>query len=560
MQSDLKTLLWLQWKLTLAMFRGRHMSDRLYVLEKLLMLMMFVFTLPTFVVMGVVLAVGMVLLSPAAAYETAMMVNAFLFFLWLVVPASYNSQFIERFEMSRLFPHPIPFRSIVAGSTLTALLTPTGLLTLPILAGELVGLSWHQPLAFPLIALGALPTYALLALTGRVMEDFFDLVAGDRRLTALAFTVLMLPFLLCGIGYYVVQYVTEGFSRLPGFIQWLDRLESVSGPSEFLQVLDASRLLVWLPPGWATAGMGLGLRGEWTQELAFLALSTLFVALLLWAHAGITRRLMAGATLSIGAERMRRRKWPSLPGPQVLWALFYKDWSYIERSPIPRILVLPLLLLVVGVALPLQVLKQAGQVASTVQEALPFISTALVITTASFVVNMTLTGNYFGTIDREGFAVLTLAGLDRRYTLFSANLAVLAYACGLYLVSLAGIALVTGDWIMLPLGLYLGICLQVGGAPAYILAAIIGPYRTQLKFSGGRQQGNLWGMLAWLVSAPPILLLIVLPYAFFKPALLLTLPLCAVCCLGLHAVTLKPLAQLLQRREHAILEAVTTED
>jgi hypothetical protein len=123
-----------------------------------------------------------------------------------------------------------------------------------------------------------------------------------------------------------------------------------------------------------------------------------------------------------------------------------------------------------------------------------------------------------------------------------------------------GIALLSNLWIVLPLGLYLGLCLQIGGAPAYNLAAIIGPYRAQLKFSGGRQRGNLWGLVAWLVSAPPVLALIGLPYIFWKPGLAFTLPLGAIYSLALYALTLKPLARLLQRREHAILEAVSAEE
>jgi hypothetical protein len=127
------------------------------------------------------------------------------------------------------------------------------------------------------------------------------------------------------------------------------------------------------------------------------------------------------------------------------------------------------------------------------------------------------------------------------------------------LISLV-IALVTGYWPVLPLGLYTGLCLQIGGTPAYNLAAILGPYRTQLKFSRGRQRGNLWGILTWLISAPPILALIALPYVLWRPALALTLPLGAVYSLGLYALTLKPLARLLQRREHTILQAVIAEE
>jgi len=52
----------------------------------------------------------------------------------------------------------------------------------------------------------------------------------------------------------------------------------------------------------------------------------------------------------------------------------------------------------------------------------------------------------------------------------------------------------------------------------------------------------------------------VLPYIFWKPGLAITLPLGAVYSLGLYALTLQPLARLLQRREYAILEAITAEE
>jgi hypothetical protein len=127
-------------------------------------------------------------------------------------------------------------------------------------------------------------------------------------------------------------------------------------------------------------------------------------------------------------------------------------------------------------------------------------------------------------------------------------------------ISLA-IAIITRVWAMLPLGVCLGLCLQIGSTPAYNLAAIIGPYRTQLKYSRGtRQRGNAWGMLAWVVSAPPVLALILLPYIFWKPALVITIPGAVVYSVGLYALTLKPLAKLFQRREHAILEAVTAQE
>jgi hypothetical protein len=567
MWSELGTLFWLQWKLTRSMFRSRRAGARWRALTLLLRIVSFLFTIPTFVLMGTGLLVGLILFSPQAAYEATMLANTLMFFIWLVLPASYNSQLVERFEMSRLFPHPIRFRSIVVGSTLMSMLTMTGLWTVPILLGEILGLAFHQPLALPLILLGALPTFALLVLTGRIMDDFFDLVAGDRRLRALVLTLLSLPFMLCWMGQYLVQYATENFSRLAQFpfLEGLERLGEASGPSEFLEIARVSRLLTWLPPGWATAGMGLAVRGEWGRSLLFLALSTAFVALLLWTHAHVTRQLMQGAALSIGTERVRARNWRvrghrwRMPGPPALWALFRKDWIYLWRSPMPRRLIFPSLVMAVAMVVPIWSIAQ-GDAPPALREVLSLIAGAFVITMSNMVVNLGITGNYFGTIDREGFETPAHSALDRRHVILSANLAVGLYAGLQIVVLLSVIAALSGSWAVFPLGLYLGLCLQVGGAPAYNLAAIVGPYRAQLKFSRGRRRGNLWGLLAWLVSAPPVLALIVLPYVFWKPGLALTLPLGAVYSLGLYALTLKPLARLLQRREYAILEAVTAEE
>lgn len=560
MWSELKTLFWLQWKLTRAMFRSRRVGDRLRVLGLVLRLFQFLFSFPMFVLMGIGLAVGLMLLTPRAAYEVVMLVNTGLFFIWLLLPSSYSSQMVERFEMSRLFPYPISFRGIVVGSTLMSMLTMNGLWTIPLLLGEVVGLTWHQPLAFPLIVLGALPTFALLVLSGRIMDDFFDLVAGDRRLRALVLTLLSLPFMLCWMGQYIVQYVTENYNNLPAlpFLSSLERLSEASGPAQFVELLGLSRLLVWLPPGWTTAGMALWVHGEWGAALLSLLLSAAFVAVLLYVHAGITRRLMQGAALTLGAEKVRSSRWHRrLPG--TFWALFRKDWLYLWRSPVTRRLIFSSLVMSISIIFPLRGIAQSDAPAH-VLEAMPLLAAAFVITMISMIINLSMTANYFGTIDREGFATLVSTPLDRRWIIVSANLAVLLYTALQYLVFLVGIALLTRSWIVLPLGLYMGLCQQIGGAPPYNLAAIIGPYRTQLKFSRGRQRGNLWGLLAWAISAPPILALIVLPYIFWKPGLVLTLPLGVVYSVGLYVVTLKPLARLLQRREYAILEAVTAED
>jgi hypothetical protein len=251
---ELKALLWLQWLLTRSMLRTHRVEDRLQAVRLLSRLAMLVMILPLFLLMGLALAVGLAMLPPVAARELAMITNVLLFGTWLLLPATYNSQLIERFDISQLFVHPIAFRTVVVGTALVSSLTMTGVWTVPLLVGEIAGLAWHQPLALPTIALGAVPVFALLVLTGRIMEDLFDLVAGDRRLRALALALLSLPFVFCWLGQMIVQQMTQETGQLPAFVQVpgleeLARIDQAKTPIDFvnrfgafLEALRPSRL------------------------------------------------------------------------------------------------------------------------------------------------------------------------------------------------------------------------------------------------------------------------------------------------------------------------------
>jgi len=572
MLRDLRTLFWLQGKLTLSMLRTRRVSDQLEVVKLIAGFVTVLILFPLFLLSGVGLGVGLAMLTPGAAYELALIVNVFVFFMWLLMPASQNSQMLERFEMSRLFSYPIPFRTIVVGSALISAVTMSGLWTVPLLLGEVIGLAWHQPLALPAIVLGAVPVFALLVLTGRVMEDLFDLVAGDRRLRALALALLSAPFIVCWMGQYVVQQVTDNYQDLPVFAQTpiAEELSQLPDPETFsefvdvlgqmLEIVEASRYLVWLPPGWATAGMALVVRGEWGRWLLFLAGSVAFAAALLWLHARVTRRLMSGAALSMGAERVRSREWGiGLPGPSALWALLNKDWRHLWRSPIPRRLVFSTLMLVLAIGVPLRELP-GSNLPPEIRRAVPILAFALAATMVGMGTNMVMTANYYGTVDREGFVVLMLSPVDRRLVLVSSNLVVLAFALAQDLLLAAVIAFLSRSWIVLPLSMYLAVCLQIGSMPGCSVAAMLAPYRTQLKHSTRRQSGNIWGMLSWLLGSVPVLACTVLPYVFWRPGLIVTLPLAAAYSLVLYVFTLKPLSRLLMRRESAILAAVTAQD
>jgi hypothetical protein len=565
MVADIKNLFWLQGKLVRSIFRSRRLHVWARLGRILLMVLMLVSILPLFMATGAGLGFSLTQLSPQAGFELLLLVNTTLLFFWLLLPASYNSQLIERFELSRLFVYPIRYRSLVVGSTLVSLLSFAGIWTLPVLAGEMVGLVWQTPWSLPLVLLGAVPTFATLVLTGRLMDDVMDLVASDRRLRGLLLFLMSLPFLLILFGNYYVQYLTQEPGRVEQLLRSLagdlPPLETLGfGPAVDLVLvrLRLSRYLLWLPPGWATAGMALAATGRWLEGLGFLALSLASSAGLLWAHGALTRRLMQGAAVRLGTERVRSRRWEmGLPGPPAFWALFRKDWTYLRRSPttLRALVTTPIVAVAFGVAL-WQVTSILPE-GNTIRQAVPFLIAAVVLISANLGTS-NLSANYFGAVDREGFITLMLTPVDRRYVLLSANTLALVLGMAQSLVLLALVAAFTGTWIVLPWGALLALCLHFVTAPLYTLSSILAPYRAPLQAWGGRN-GNMGSFLAWLVGTPIPMALFLLPLLFWRPGQILTLPLAAAYALGLYALTLGPLARLIDRRSHQISEAVLEE-
>jgi hypothetical protein len=565
MLADVKTLLWLQWRLTVSMFRARRLAALARLGRLLLMLLLLITTIPFFVGLGIALGIGVANLSPEGALELLVVVNTGLLFVWLLMPASYNSQLMERFELSRLFVHPVRFSSLVVGSTIISLLSFAGLWTVPIVVGEVIGLAWQSPETLPFILLGALPTFAIMVLGGRLMDDVLDLVASDRRLRGLLIFFMSLPFFLLLLVNYGIQYLGAEPGRFEVVLRTLaidlPPLEGL-GFAETVDVvltsLGLSRYLLWLPPGWATAGMVLAAAGRWLEGLAFLALSYAFAGGMVWAHGAITRRLMQGAALRIGTERVRtRRRGGRRPGPPLFWTLFDKDWAYLRRSPMTlRVLIsTPIVAVAFGVALwQLASVLEAG---NPLREAVPFLAAALVIISANLGTS-NLTADYFGAVDREGLGTLLVAPIDQRYLFLSANAITLLLALAQSLVLLAFVGILTGSWLVVPWGLLFALCLHYATAPLYNAAAILTPYRASSQLVGSNQ-GNLGSFLAWIAGTPIPAALFLVPRLLWPAGQLITLPLAVVYAAGLYAASLKPAAWLLRRRAFQVLEAVVDE-
>ena len=546
MIAEIKTLFWLQWKLTIAMFRSRRAYIWARLGRILLMLLMLITTIPFFLGIAAALGYGLTRLSPQGAYELAILANCCMLFLWLLLPGTYSSEVIERFEMSRLFVHPISFRSLVTGSTLISLLSFAGVWTALVMAGELVGLAWHNLWAFPLIILGAIPTFVILVLIGRLMDDVFDLVSSDRRLKGLMVFIMSLPFMLIFALNYLVQYSSNNFENMPAFLDpLLQNMPSIEGLgfSEAADVilvnLRLSRFLIWLPTGWASAGMASAITGRWVQGLGFLAASGAFAGSLLWAHAAITRRMMRGAAIRIGTERVKSRRLNiKLPGPSTFWALFRKDWLYLMRGFVTKRILFATPIIIVAMGVGVWQATNVLDASHPIRQAIPIVAASILLVTVNLSTS-NYTSNYFGTVDREGFATLMTSPIDRRYIWLSANLMTLILAMSQSLVLLTIVAIAARSWIVLPLGLYLGLCLHISTVPAYNLTSIIGPNRMKMGFSN--QGGNMWVVLAWIVASPLVLALFLAPYFLWRPGLIITLPLAAIYSIGLYVGTLRPL-------------------
>jgi len=562
-RAEIRTLLWLQWRLTLSLFRSRR-PDILARLGRLLLgVFMLLFSLPAFAGMAAGLGFLLAMLSPAAALELVVLVNAGLLLLWLVLPASYNSSIVERFEVSRLLIHPVSHLGLVVGSSLVSLTDVFGVMTVLMVVGQVAGLAWHAPLAVPLLAAAALVLTAVLLFSGRIMEDVYDLVAGDRRLRAAMLFVLSLPLLIPVFGNLFLQLTAQEYGSLREWLAPLIALPDLSGLS-FVESTEAllfafrpSRLLFWLPTTWASGALAYPVLGRWGAAVALLVLALAAGLGLLWGHSRLVARLMQGAGIRLRTQRVRSERWQrNWPGPPQLWALLLKDWICLRRSPATAqaLAMSPLVALGLGVV-PVVLVRGLAAPDSGWHQTLPIL-VAVLLTVAANLALTSISSNYFGTVDRDGLATLLLSPVDRRYVLISGNLAALVLAMGLSLLFLLPVALLSGMWVVIVGGLVLALLLNVSAAPLYTLVGILGARRQNVE-NWNQDTGNLWTLLAWPFAIAPALLLVVVPYLLWRPALLVTLPLAVVYAVGLNLLTLRPLARLLDRRAGQIVQAVS---
>jgi len=558
MRDEVRTMLWLQWRLTTAIFRSRHGRHRLRALNLILRALQLVLVIPGFIGLGIGLGVALGALSAPAAAGLVVLVSGVLTFFWLLGPVIEESRVIERFEILRLVPYPVSFRGLVVGSTLASVLSLPGMASAPLLLGQVGGLAWHRPLALPALLLGAALAYVMWLLVGRLIEDVVDLIGANRRLRGILIGALTLPLVLLWVANISLSLGTGDLLS-----EWIRSLGPAETPSAFLEALQVHRWAGWLPFTWPALLMGSATTGAWGRAAAYAVLSAGLVAGMGWGHYALTRRLASGAALGRERSAARTTRWRlDWPGPTSFWALVRKDALYLWRNPLTRRIILftPLLSVFMTVMFVAPISIRPFPTTPEVTDLIALILGVAWPVFLSLTVNGQLLSNYFGSVDREGFGTIAYAAVDRRQVLASAGLVTLLVALFEYMLPIVATAAFTGLWLIVPIGLAASIMVQVGGAPAYLLASIMGPYRAQCKMSGQNQGGGLWGLLAWVVTLPPLAVLIVLPYAAYRPALWATLPLGVLLSGAAFWLALRPLANLMLRREQEILAAVVKED
>ncbi len=320
--SPLRLLLWLKWTLT---WRG-YRQNRMKVLGTIVLLLVFV-------PLSGGVAAGLWFLStrfPTLAAPLARDTLAVIYGLWIITPL-LGFPLNEAFDLTRLFVYPLTFRQIFGGSVLGSLIDLPVLLALPTLVVLLMLFS-HSPGAWVvntlLLLLFLLHTLALGQAITLALIGFLR----SRRFRDI--TIVLFPLL--GMAYYVGQRVFVAQLRTFSLSRWVDA-----------PLWQAAH---WLPPGWASLGLGLAAQQHWASAwlmLGLLGAATLatlaaagFLLQALYlgdAGPGIAQQVPVPSAASRPAQTPVRVSALAAPLaralPPAALAMMGKEWTYLQREP-----------------------------------------------------------------------------------------------------------------------------------------------------------------------------------------------------------------------------------
>ncbi len=567
--SQLRTVLWLRWRLTRnQLTRGNPANAAFTVL---------------FTVLGLVAAgagaVGGILggaLGLAKASPPTLLlvwdviVGAFLF-IWLLGLVT-EIQRSEAIDLSRLLHLPVSLGQIFLVNYAASHLCLPLVLFLPGALGLCAGLVWSRGLLllllFPLLA-GFV--FMVTAWTYCLRGWLIALMVNQRRRRTVVAVVTMAAVLLGQLPNLL--NVAGIWSRPPPRTLAPGQPAPPAGPA-LPPTLQAAQK--FLPPLWLASGAGALAAGDvWPAVGGSLGAFLVGGLGLMRAYRSTLRFYQGGPTraaekppppapvVRTGRRPFLERKLPGLPEEAAALALAF--FRSLTRAPEVK------MMLAMNIVMPLvfaamffsRSLKMPGA-------AKPFLATGAVAFT--FLSLVSLLFNQFG-FDREGFRALVLLPARRRHILLAKNLSLLPLGGGLGLVFLVLVALAlrVPVWAAAAAGCQFAstfLLLSLAGN----FVSIVAPYRIA---AGSLKPTKAPAKMMALVFVSHLLFPVVMAPIFLPPALGLLaesmgwLPggpvnlilswLWLVGMAFLYRWSLAPLGRLLQRREQAILQAVTQE-
>ena len=145
--TEIKNLLWLQWRLMVASVRSGQKQDVLRILGYVLLALIVV---PALIIFNALLIWIYRSLAPWPASELVTIVMSFIILMWLLTPAS-NTQMVEPFSMPKLFSFPISLNGLVLGSLVVNFFSVGFLATLPFILAVTAGMVRSIPGILPML-------------------------------------------------------------------------------------------------------------------------------------------------------------------------------------------------------------------------------------------------------------------------------------------------------------------------------------------------------------------------------------------------------------------------
>ena len=573
-RDQLKTILWLRWRLTRNQWRkGGNVGAAIAGIVLVVGLILAACTFTGAIVVGV-LALGSA--KPVVVMGVWLGLSVVFMFFWLIGLIS-ELQRSETIDLQRLMHLPVQLGQIFVINYAASHLTMSILVMLPAMLGLAIGLMFSRGISMILmIPLALSLVFMITAWTYCLRGWLATLMSNPRRRRAVIMGLTM-GFILIAQAPNIYFNVIQRTDRRPGETR-AERRKRQEWSQE--EIDRAIRMQSAIPPLWVSVGAknlaegnalpallgtlgglaigGLGLRRAYRSTLRFY-------------HGETGGKASATASAVSKAHRRTKQTHPlierRLPRvPEQASAVAVATLQSMLRAPEVKMQWASSFVVTLMVGAPMLFRSSS----SLPLAARPFVATGVIVFSMFLAVGFV--ANQFG-FDRDGFRAYVLSPVERRFILMGKNLAALpaatASATLLLVVITVWLSLSPLVFVATLCQLVVGLCLwAIGGNVLSILV----PYRIQ---PGSMRPTKMPALAMVMLVLSQMAMPLAMSPTFFPPligwlveraggppAAVINLALSAVFALVMVAIymaTLAPLGRLLRAREMKILETVSAD-